>query len=220
MKKVNQLLMFSCVILLTSCASVKVEDSWKSDDFSSLTDEKIVVVSKAKKEEVSKMYETAIANRLRAKGIDAIERHVKYPSLTDNDGQTQEEIDQLVEQFKKDDINGVLVTALKDVKVKKKIIKSDDGMSNLAPKEKSFISFRAYNFDVNSQQKIAAPPARKDAIALRSKTYFLEAVTYNLSLKGDQKLVGILQTDVTDPESADKVLEGFSKLVAKQFKKN
>lgn len=219
MKKINQFFGLLCVVLLSSCASVKQSDTWKSDAFDSVMSEKIVVVAKAKDTEVSKMYETKIANKLRAKGINAIERHIKYPSLKDDEGQTQEEINAIVQQFKNEGINGVLVTALKDVKVRKKIISDDGGMSNLTPKEKSFISFRAYNFDTNSQYKITTPEAPQGPTVLRSKTYFLEAVTYNLSLKGEEKLIGILQVDVTDPESADKVLEGFSKLVAKQFKK-
>lgn len=219
MKKTNQFLLLLTIMFISSCASVKVVDTWKSEAFDSVVSEKIIVVAKAKDTEVSKMYETTIANKLRAKGINAIERHVKYPSLKDNENQTQEEINAIVQQFKNDGINGILVTALKDVKVRKKIMGNDGGISNLAPKDKSFISFRAYNFDANSQHKMATPVAPKDPTVLRSKTYYLEAVTYNLSLKDEKKLVGILQVDVTDPESADKVLEGFSKLVVKQFKK-
>ena len=218
--KYNQLfvLLLSSVLII-SCASVRQSDSWKSDAFDSVMSEKIVVVAKAKDAGVSKMYESKIATKLRAKGINAIERHVKYPSLKDNENQTQEEINSIVQQFKNDGINGILVTALKDVKVRKKIITNDGGISNFTPKEKSFISFRAYNFDANSQYKMETPEAPRDQTVLRSKTYFLEAVTYNLSLKDEKKLVGILQVDVTDPESANKVLEGFSKLVVKQFKK-
>jgi len=219
MKKANHFFGLLCVVLFTSCASVKQSDSWKSDDFDAVASEKIIVVAKAKDAEVSKMYEIKIASKLRAKGINAIERHIKYPSLKDNENQTQEEINSIVQQFKNDGINGILVTALKDVKVRKKIISNNGGISNFTPKEKSFISFRAYNFDANSQHKMTTPEAPKGPAVLRSKTYFLEAVTYNLSLKDEKKLIGILQVDVTDPDSADKVLEGFSKLVAKQFKK-
>ncbi len=218
MKKTNQVLGILSIILITSCASVKIGDTWKSDDFDSVVNEKILIVAKAKDANVSKSYEIEIANKLRAKGMSAIERHIKYPSLKDDAVQTQDEINNILQQFKNDGINGVLVTALKDVKVKKKII-SDDKMSYLTPTDKSFISFRAYNFDANSQHKMETPEAPRKPTVLRSKTYFLEAVTYNLSLEDKKRLVGILQADITDLEDADKVLEGFSKLVVKQFNK-
>jgi hypothetical protein len=207
------------ITILSGCGSVKLTDNWKSNDFNSINNEKILVISKSKDATISKSYEKEMATRLRTRGIDAIERHLKYPLLSDNSTQTKEKIENIVKQFKKDGINGIVVTALKDVKVKTKIINEGGYDSYPTSSSKAFISFRAYNNDVNSLNTLPNPEIPKTTTVLRSTTYFLEAVTYNLSLEGEKQLVGILQVDVTDPESAEEVLKGFSKIVAKQFKK-
>jgi hypothetical protein len=220
MKQIKKTITFVILVaILSSCASVKLTDNWKSNDFNSINTEKILVVAKSKDATISKLYEKEMAVRLRTRGIDAIERHLKYPLLSDKEPQTKEEIEKIVQQFKKDGINGIVVTALKDVKVKTKIISEGGYDSYSTSTNKAFISFRAYNYDVNSLNTLPALETPKTTTVLKSTTYFLEAVIYNLSLEKEKQLVGILQADVTDPESAEEVLKGFSKIVAKQFKK-
>ncbi len=219
MKQIKKTLTFVILVsILSSCASVKLTDNWKSNDFNLINTEKILVIAKSKDATISKSYEKEIATRLRSRGVAAIERHLKYPFLSDNSTQTKEEIENIVQQFKKDGINGIIVTSLKDVKVKTKIITEGGYDSYPTSTNKAFISFRAYNNDVNSLNTLPIPETPKTTTVLKSKTYFLEAVTYNLSLEGEKQLVGILQVDVTDPESATEVLKGFSKIVTKQFK--
>jgi len=219
MKNSNKIIVLMLgVNFIFSCATVKMSDTWKSDKFNTIKNEKILVVSKSKDINVSKSYEKEIANRLRENGVDAIERHLKYPTLTDNLEQTKEDIDKIVAKFRLDGINGIVVTALKDVKVKTKIIKEGGYVPYSTYSDKAFISFRAYIDNINTLNKLPAMETVETTTILESKTYFLEAVTYNLSLEGDKQLVGVLQADVVDPENAKNVLKEFSKIVSKQFK--
>lgn len=230
MKKYSQIFIITLLFIVSSCASVKVVDTWKSDDFSALANEKIVVVAKAKdinsvnakERELSNSLEIDIANRLRAKGVNAVESHLKYPDLMTKTLKSDEDYDDVMQQIKSDNIKGILVTALKDIEVKTKIITERGSAAYAMPVNRAFISFRAYNMDLNY---LSSPPALpplerpEQTTVLKSKTYFLEAVVYDISLAEEKQLVGVIQADVTDPENSEDVVKGFSKIVAKQFKK-
>jgi len=220
MKKTNQFILLLIFAVLSSCAPVKVGDVWKSDNFKAVTAKQIIVVSKSQDETISEPYEQEIANRLRDNGINAIERYIKYPTVGDHKLKTQEDIEAVETRFKADGINGIVVVALKDVKTKTKVMTEGGYTPYNEASNKSFISFRAYNDDFNNGiPTIDALETPETTTVWRSKTYFLEAVVYDLSLAENEQLVGVIQADVTDPENVEDVLKGFSKIIAKQFKK-
>lgn len=220
MNKTNQFIVLLIVATLSSCASVKVGDVWKSDNFNAVTTKQIIIVSKSQDETISEPYEKEIANRLRTKGVNAVERYIKYPSIGDHKLKTQEDIEAIENRFKADGISGIVVVALKDVKTKTKVMTEGGYAPYNDASSKSFISFRAYNDDYNNGiPTLGALETPETTTVWRSKTYFLEAVVYDLSLAENEQLVGVIQADVTDPENVEDVLKGFSKIIAKQFKK-
>ncbi|TYC14209.1 hypothetical protein ES677_06625 [Bizionia gelidisalsuginis] len=219
MKKANQFLLLSIITLFTSCASVKVGDVWKSDDFSTVINKQIIVVSKSQEGTISESYEREIANHLRDKGINAVELYIKYPAIGDHKLKKREDIKAVENRFKADGISGIIVVALKDVKTKTKVITEGGYTPYTNESNKSFLSFRAYNADFyKGVPTLGALETPETTIVQRSKTYFLEAVVYDLSLAENKQLVGVIQADVTDPENVEEVLKGFSKIIAKQFK--
>ena len=66
------LLLFILVATFASCSGIKVVDSWKADNISSLKDAKILVIARSDDMVVRQSFEQEIAERLRAGGIDAM----------------------------------------------------------------------------------------------------------------------------------------------------
>lgn len=189
----------SIIILFSSCTSTKLMDSWKSDNFKSLATAKILVISKTPQADVRKSFEASIANKLRSKNLDAIESHIKFPSL--QEANTIEEQNKIVKQFEEAGITAIILTSLKQT-----IETQNGGAQSVIPK--GYEDKRSFNSDAISTE--TAPVSN-------SKTYVLEAITYNLILEKDDQLVNVCLVDVTDPDSEDKILKTFTKIIGDQF---
>ncbi len=189
----------SIIILFSSCTSTKLMDSWKSDNFKSLATAKILVISKTPQADVRKSFEVSIADKLRSKNLDAIESHIKFPSL--QEANTIEEQNKIVKQFEEAGITAIILTSLKQT-----IETQNGGAQSVIPK--GYEDKRSFNSDAISTE--TAPVSN-------SKTYVLEAITYNLILENDDQLVNVCLVDVTDPDSEDKILKTFTKIIGDQF---
>ncbi len=190
------------LFILLSCSSTKLMDSWKAKSFDSLVNSKILVVSKSPESEVRKSYEIAIASKLRAQKINAIESHIQFPSL--KEANTSEEVAEVVKMFKGAGISGIILTSLKQT------IETQNG--NMATQTGIPSSYaNKASFGPNSASSNVP-------VVSTSKTYVLEALTYDLTLEKDKQLVNVCLVDVTDPDAPDKIQKAFAKIVADQFK--
>lgn len=189
-------------ILVSSCSSTKLLDSWKSQNFDSLSNSKILVISKTPENDVRKSYESAIANKLRTKNIDAIESHIHYPSL--REASTPEAQNLVVKQFKKDGITAIILTSLKQT------IETPNG-SKVSQEDipKDYEDKRS--FDPNKVNK-------ENGTVSTSKTYILEGLIYNLTLDRGEQLVNVCLVNVTDPDSPEKIRKSFTKIISDQFR--
>lgn len=202
MKNKSCYFIISMSFILLSCSSTKLMDSWKSQNFDSLSNSKVLVVSETPEIEMRKTYEIAIASKLRAQNLDAIESHIKFPSLKESN--TPEEAAQTVQMFKDAGISGIILTSLKQT-----IETQNGGMA------------RQTGIPASYSEKASFGPNSNDSdipIVSTSRTYVLEALTYNLALEEDKQLINVCLVDVTDPDSPDKIKKTFTKIVANQFK--
>ncbi|WP_303315741.1 hypothetical protein Q4Q34_14250 [Flavivirga abyssicola] len=192
------------LILLPSCSSVKLLDYWKSSDFEKTLDNRILVIAKNSDFEVRKSYETAIARKLRSHGMDVIEMCETFPSIIENENRTQEDVDMILKAFEKEGVNGIVLMSLKNT---------------IETKNSDYDISKDYNekssFELMSDSGAKNLPIMSE---LKSTTYVLEALTYDLTLKNDNQLVNVCLIDVTDPKSGSKILKSFSKIVGDQFK--
>ncbi|MBQ4802136.1 hypothetical protein J8L88_04655 [Aquimarina sp. MMG015] len=214
MKK--RLLLVLILPFFLGCSSIKLIDSWKSKDFQFLKAKKILIAAKSPNLEIRKSYETAIADQLKDHNIDAVMMHKIFPDFEEKERTAPKETDQIIKLFVDKGIGGVLVTSLKNTIETKK---SDTPQRANIPEEyegKSFLAFNNEDDINNTLPKLSAP--ENGGTLPTSKTYILEAVTYDLTLEKDRQLVSVSVIDITDPKSASKVLDNFSKIVSNQFK--
>ncbi|QCX00634.1 hypothetical protein FGM00_11155 [Aggregatimonas sangjinii] len=202
MKSKNWYSLIGLLFILLSCSSTKLMDSWKAQNFDSLANSKILVISESPESEVRKSYEIAIASKLRAQKLDAIESHIQFPSL--KEANTPEERAQTVQMFKNAGISGIILTSLKQtIETQNGSMASQTGIPE-DYRDKASFGPNVGSSDVNPVST--------------SKTYVLEALTYNLTLEEDKQLVNVCLVDVTDPDAPDKIEKTFTKIIVDQFK--
>ena len=226
MKKLNKtiaLLVLS--IVLSNCASTKLTEAWSSKDFNDTKSKKLLVVARSNDLEVRKAYENELVSELKEQGIDAVAAHVKFPNLKEDKNRSQEEIDAILSMFNKNGIKSIMLTALKDTKIESSSAKSATDYGSASIKGKYGVSFTDY-YNVHSIEYISRnlkpvynDNASENGFVLSSTTYILEAVVYNLTLESDKQLVGIYEIEATNPSSSQKILDKFTTLISKQFKR-
>ncbi|WP_282117146.1 hypothetical protein [Cellulophaga baltica] len=199
--KSSILLGFLLFLFLGCSSSAKLMDSWKSNNFNSLSNAKILVISEHSEMSVRELYESSIANKLRSQNINAIEAHLQFPTL--EKAETPEAIEKILNQFKEAKIAAIIITSLKQT------IET----SNMALSSKKEIP-KAYSERASFTNKITNKVPNAVEI---SKTYVLESVTYDLTLEDNKQLVNVCLVDVTDPNSGNKILKNFTKIIATQF---
>lgn len=177
-------------------------DSWKSQSFDTLSNSKIMVVSRASDLQIRKSYETAIATKLRKQNLDVIESHLLFPEL--KEANTSQEAAQVVKMFKDSGISGIILTSLKQtIETQNRKMASQSSIPKNYKDKASFTS---------------NPGNTNVPISSTSKTYVLEALTYNLTLAQNKQLVNVCLVDITDPDTANKIQKSFTKIIADQFK--
>ncbi len=69
-----RLFLLACVCLFASCATTKVTEAWKDDQFRG-TIRKVAVLGVFKEPDTRKIFEDEFADRLRARGVEAVASH-------------------------------------------------------------------------------------------------------------------------------------------------
>lgn len=205
-------------LALSACSGMKLSNSYKSDSFETIHENKILVISRTPLENVRTEYELEIANRLKAMGVNAVASHVAFPNLKRIDNKTAERIAEVVAMFRKDGFDILLVTSLKDVQ-EQEILRRESGYNSLTQYYgNQYMTLRGYYDDVNAPPKL--PPRKQEAVTYieKSMTFVLEVVTYNLALDEEKRLLSVTTAEVTNPDSGKRVRKAFAKIVADELK--
>ena len=226
MKRIKTIgaLSFIALLILGCSSSVKVVDSWKADDAGSLSNEKILVITRTDDMVSRQRFEQEIADRLRAEGIDATESYKKFPAMKHNEKQTEEQISQKVQIIKNEGYRGVVLTVLKDMS--KEIVTSETGGYVSGGYYPSYYGgyyggFGGYYGRVYSPYGYGygGTYVPSETRTYTSETYNLETVIYDLDREPGKQLLGVISIDLTDPKSASKVAPKYADAVLKQLKK-
>jgi len=230
MKKIKQILIFAILALtFSNCGvSVKVTDAWKADNINSLDQAKILVIARTDDMVSRQRFETEIAERLRAEGIDATESYKKFPGMKQNVKRTEAEVEQAIQIIKNEGFKGVVLTVLKDKS--SEIVTSQTGGYTTGGVYGGYGGgygmgyygggFGGYYGSVYSPYGYGYGGAYvpSETRTYTSETYLLETVIYNLELEQGKQLMSVISVDVTDPTSASKVAPKYADKVLKALK--
>ncbi|MCW5515694.1 hypothetical protein [Muriicola sp. Z0-33] len=214
----NYKLLFFAAMILSGCSSTKLANSYKPDNIGSVGDKKIIVVSRTPQDDVRKGYERAISKELRAVGFNATASHLVFPDLKPLTNKTVERIAQTISKFRDEGYDILLLTSLKDVN-EQDILRSEEGFGSLSDYYgNKYVTLKGYYDDVHAPPKLSPLETELEPITKKEVTFILEAVTYNLSLPVEQRLLSVVTTEITNPNSASSVKKGFAKAIAKEIK--
>lgn len=219
MKIFNKYFSFVLIFqLLLACSSTKLSNSYKSENISSIRNAKILVVSRTPQNNVRKSYENQIARSLKSKGLEAMASHNIFPDLKPLTNKTVERIANTIAMFRDEGFDILLLTSLKDVQ-EQEVLRRQEGYNTMLDYYgNKYITLKGYYNDVNAPPKLDPIQTELEPITQKEVTFILEAVTYNLSLPEEQRLLSVITTEITNPNSASSVRNGFAKAVATEFK--
>lgn len=222
MKKFKLVLSFLVIALtFSSCGtSVKVADQWKNENFKELKNEKILVIHHTPNAVNEKRLELDLVNAFDEIGIEAVGMHQAFPEMKYKEKRTEEEIQELISKVKAAGYNGVVVTMLRDKDQQIQTTSSGGYYSGgYYPSRYGgyYGGFGSYYGGVYGHGYGGSyiPPSSTTKVV---DIYLLETVTYNLTLKAGEQLVGVVSVKVEDPQSYSGVAEKYIKIVVDQFK--
>lgn len=199
------------MLLVFSCGpSVTVTDSWKAPDIADSKTDHFLVMARVDDVVGRQRFEQEIANRLREGGVDAVESYKKYPDLNLNLKMTPDQINDLEASLRKDGINGIVLTVIKDMKTEVRTSSSGGYHGGYYP------YFGGYYGAYYSPYGYGGAYVPSSSRTYESDIYKLESVIFDLDRKGDQ-MVAVISINITDPKSASEVAPKYSQKLAQQF---
>jgi len=109
------LFLLFCICLPASCATTKMTDTWKDDNYRG-TIRKVVVIGIFEEPDTRKIFEDEFADRLRARGVDATASHKVFS------GAELPDKDVVIGTLKKLGADGVFVARVVDMELEKNYV--------------------------------------------------------------------------------------------------
>lgn len=196
MKNLNVITFVSLFILLTSCASTTIVESWKEPNKEVNIDKlkKVLVVAMFKTETNNRMAEDQMVKLLKNKGIQS------YNYLTKNFDKTKVEIIQ--NKIKNDGFDGAVTMRLIDVD--KEIVYQLNGVN---PFPNNYRDFSNYYYDSSKLYN-------NTDNYVTTKKYIIETNVYSII---ENKIIWSALTETTDPKGVDKMSKEVAAVVYKQM---
>jgi hypothetical protein len=219
MKKTFYSFLLLGFVLLSSCSSVKVLDSWKGDNLATMSDKNILVIARTDNQQARIAIEEAMANDIRKAGFKATESYLKFNSMNPNKKVDPEKVQALIE---KAGFEGVVMNVLKDYNESMVTEESGGyyagGTTYYGGYPGYYGGFYGYYHNPYSYSTYGnyVPSSSTTRI---SKSYILETLIYNLDEPEGKQLVSVVTTQIIDPSSVTKTAKDYSKLVFNSLKK-
>lgn len=212
MKKLTNLVVFiGLFVLVISCGpSVSVTDSWKAPDIEESKSDHFLVMARVDDVIGRQRFEQEIVKQLNSRGVDAVESYKKFPEINLNLKMTPDQIEALEADLRKDGINAIVLTVIKDMKTEVKTTTSGGYGSGY------YGGFNGYYGSFYSPYGYGGSYIPASSRTYESDIYKLETVVFDLDRKGDQ-MVAVISVNITDPKSASEVAPKYSEKLAKQF---
>ena len=204
---------------MTSCATVKVLDSWQGDNLSSLEGKAILVVARTDNPQARIAFEEAMANDLRKAGMNATESYLKFSNHNPNEKMEEGTMKVLIE---KEGFYGVVMSVVKDYN--ESLVTEESGgyyaggTTYYGGYPGYYGGFYGYYNSPRSYSTYGnyVPSTTTTRV---SKSYILETLIYNLDEPEGKQLIGVVTSQIIDPSSVIKTAKEYSKLVFNSFNK-
>ncbi|WP_033959699.1 hypothetical protein [Psychroserpens jangbogonensis] len=221
MKKITVILI--CLIFsasLQNCSSVKVLDSWKSENISNTKENNFLVVVRTDNEQARITFENEIVKQMKEKGFKATASFSKFGSLKPNEPKSEGSKQKLQELLKSQGFDGVVLTVMKDYQEETRVDKEGGyyaGGNYYGYYPRYYGGFYGYYYNPISYHTLGnyVPETMTTST---SKLYILETTVYDLKKTDENQLVAVVTSQLDNPESAGLVATDFVKKIAASLK--
>ena len=212
-KTMYSIMLIGFALVMSSCSSVKVLDSWQGENLESLADKSILVVARTDNQQARIAFEEAMANDLRKAGLKATESYLKFSNHNPDEKVEKGTMKALLE---KDGFQGVVMSVVKDYN--ESLVTEESGgyyaggATYYGGYPGYYGGFYGYYHNPRSYSTYGnyVPSSTTTRV---SKSYILETLIYNLDEPEGKQLVGVITSQIIDPSSVTKAAKDYSKLV-------
>ncbi len=106
---------FILLMLLLSCSSTQIIDSWKNKEYTDFKLKKVLIIGITQNLKGRKMFETQLKDALNSRELQAEESFNVFETNFTNSKQTEEDIQEQLEKLTKERYDAVLISAVKRV---------------------------------------------------------------------------------------------------------
>jgi len=219
--KIYFLLTLSSIVMLTSCSSVKVLNSWKADNAATIKTKNTLVIARTNNHEARVAFETEIAKKLRKEGITATESYLRIPKLEPNKKYSEEEIKEVKNMLREAGFNGVVISVIKDKKLivhRKKEGGYYAGATYAGYYPMYYSGFYGYYAHPNTYMNYGGNYVPETITTQESITYVLETLVYNLDEPEDKQLIAVVTSSIEDPENVSQIAKAYANKIANSLK--
>jgi len=219
-KSIYLIASLTIILFFNSCSSVKVLDSWKSDNVKSINDKNIIVIARTQDKQARIAFENEIVKQLTAGGMNATASFTKFPKLTPNKEVTEERREMIKTILRNEGFNAVVLTVVKDIQESTKTVTDGGyyaGGSYAGYYPRYYGGFYGYYHHPYSYASYGVYNPTTST-TYTQKTYVLETVVYNLDEPEDKQLIAVVTSSIKDPNEAYKTAEAYVKAITKSFK--
>ncbi|MCK5815592.1 MAG: hypothetical protein KAH07_06580 [Flavobacteriaceae bacterium] len=229
MKKIKYIsLLVITLSLFTNCVStVEIFDQWEGETLGAAENQKVLIVNKTNNKDSKERFEKDLVARFEKSGIKAEAAHAIFPSL-ESKKRSEEEIDKLIQKLKDAGFTSIVISGLKG-----KIEMSETTTTGGYDKEMNTgegIGVSLYNYSYHYygfgsfyggiyNSNVGSIYIEPESNTTSYNVYTLEVVTYDLTKKKEEHVAGVLTVKVTDPRSYEEIVDSYTKMIVKQFKK-
>ena len=212
-------------VVLNSCSSVKVLDSWKGDNVSTMKDRNILVIARTNNPQARYAFEDAITAQLEKAGFKATESYKKFPKLNPDkpDEKRQEMIKSILNS---EGYDGVVISVIKDYEENQQTT-TDGGYYAGAGYYPSYYPqyyggfygyYGMYGMPMGYSSWDSGVYMPTTTTTRTVKTYVLQTLAYDLTLPEDKQMVAIVTSKMEDPLKASVAADEYATAIAEALK--
>ncbi|MBR9846060.1 MAG: hypothetical protein GYB35_08125 [Algicola sp.] len=194
----NSFFLIFIVILISSCSSSQLSESWKNPDIDIYEPYKVLVVGLTSDTVARQQFENKLKNELELRDSEAI----LSVNILKADKMTEADLDALESQLLQDGYDTILLT---------KVIGIEDKVSNAKVKQDFWDTHKEFKDDYLKHQDIYNNPDYYN----KYKVYKAETSMYCICPTKDRQLIWKGNISITDPQSQsiEKTINDYVRLV-------
>lgn len=193
-------------MLLCSCGTMRVVDSWKNNDAATFNLQKILVIGVTDNLTARKIFESKLKSEFQNRNIQAVESTAIFDTSFTNTKQTEAEIQTMISGISEKGFDSVIISVVKGVDNRRNY---SQGYYTVG------YNWRRFGRYYYKYQDIYYTPGYYSKYSV----YHIETSLYNINEKSDKSLLWVGAIDLDNPQYISRTVNEYVRVVMKQLEK-